>query len=237
VVRLVALTRAELRRRAGFAVPDAPAPEARDARLDAFDGTLTVDPHPGGVTILAPDALGLLAIEVAVLGVHAQGVRRARTYTVEGVAVGDFEVEPERDRAPDWDRFAADLRAALVDPTAIREQLAARHRRYDSFSRPTAARPAEPRVFVDNDATDVATIVEVRAADGIGVLARITDVFAPHGVRVDQAYVSTLGHEVVDTFYVTLGDGSKLTDPDVIAELERELVQRLRSSGSVHDAD
>ena len=68
-------------------------------------------------------------------------------------------------------------------------------------------------MFVDNDATDVATIVEVRAADGIGVLARITDVFAPHGVRVDQAYVSTLGHEVVDTFYVTRADGAEAHRP------------------------
>jgi len=237
VARLVSLARAELRRRAGFGVGEPPVPAGPDPRLAAFDGTLTVDPRPGGVTILAQDALGLLAIEVAALGVHAQDVRRARTYTVDGVAVGEFEVEPARGREPDWDRFAADLRAALVDPTAVREQLVARHRRYDSFSRPTAARPAEPRVFVDNDATDVATIVEVRAADGIGVLARITDVFAPHGVRVDQAYVSTLGHEVVDTFYVTRADGAKLTDPEVIGDLERELLRRLRSSASVHGAD
>jgi len=151
-------------------------------------------------------------------------------------------VEPARGREADWDRFAADLRAALVDPTAVREQLVARHRRYDSFSRPTAARPAEPRVFVDNDATDVATIVEVRAADGIGVLARITDVFAPHGVRVDQAYVSTLGHEVVDTFYVTSPEGAKLTEPDVVADLEDALLVALRpptggSSGSSHVDD
>ena len=43
----------------------------RDPHLDTFDGTLTVDPRPGGVTLVAPDALGLLAVEVAVLGVHA----------------------------------------------------------------------------------------------------------------------------------------------------------------------
>ena len=83
---------------------------------------------PGGVTLVAPDALGLLAVEVAVLGVHAQSVRRARTFTVDGVAVGEFELEPERGREPDWDRFAADLRAALVDPAPIRERLAARSR-------------------------------------------------------------------------------------------------------------
>jgi [protein-PII] uridylyltransferase len=237
VGRLVELTRAELRRRAGDAAAAPCRPDASDPYLEAFDGTLVVDPRPGGVTFVAPDATGLLAVEVAVLGVHAQDVRRARTYTVDGVAIGEFEVEPERDRAPDWAAIERDLRTALLDPTAIREQLGARHRRYHSFSRPTAARPAEPRVFVDNDATDVATIVEVRAADGIGVLARIADTFARHGVRVDQAYVSTLGHEVVDSFYVTRADGAKLTDAETISVIGRELVEMLDPTGFVQSDD
>jgi len=224
--RLVELARQELRRRIGLSVTETTT-TPRDPHLDTFDGTLTVDPRPGGVTLVAPDALGLLAIEVAVLGVHAQSVRRARTFTVEGVAIGEFELEPERGREPDWERIATDLRAALVDPAPIREQLAARGARYGSFTRPTAARPADPRVFVDNDATDAATLVEVRAADGIGVLARITQAIAGRQVRVEQAYVSTLGHEVVDTFYVTAPDGTKLTDPEVVTGLETALLDAL----------
>ena len=45
-------------------------------------------------------------------------------------------------------------------------------------------------------------------------------------MRVEQAYVSTLGHEVVDTFYVTTPDGAKLTDPDVVTGLEDALLAR-----------
>ena len=161
------------------------------------------------------------------LGVHAQDVRRASIYTVDGVAIGEFDVEPERGREPDWDAFTEDLRHALIDPLPMREQLAARERRYGSFSRPRAAHVAEPRVIVDNDATDSATIVEVRAADGIGVLARITAVFAPLGLQVQQAYVSTLGHEVVDTFYVTGVAGEKLFDPGAIAGIERGVLRAL----------
>jgi [protein-PII] uridylyltransferase len=226
VDRLVGRVRAELRRRAGESVVLDSTPE-RPPQLDAFDGTLTVAPRPGGVTLVAPDALGLLAIEVAVLGVHAQRVRRARTFTVEQVAIGEFELEPERGHEADWEQVAHDLRAALVDPASIREQLAARRARYSTFSRPTAARLADPRVLVDNDATAAATLVEVRAADGIGVLARITDAIAGRAVRVEQAYVSTLGHEVLDTFYVTAADGTKLTDPDAVAGLEEALLAAL----------
>jgi [protein-PII] uridylyltransferase len=232
---LVDRARYELRRRAGATALDA-VPGMRDPHLDSFDGTLTVDPRPGGVTLVAPDALGLLAIEVAVLGVHAQSVRRARTFTVDDVAIGEFELEPERGREPDWDRIATDLRAALVDPAPIREQLAARSARYATFTRPTAARPADPRVLVDNDATDAATLVEVRAADGIGVLARITDAIAGRQVRVEQAYVSTLGHEVVDTFYVTTTDGAKLTDPNLVAGLEDALLAALTISSRTSSA-
>jgi [protein-PII] uridylyltransferase len=228
VDRLVERTRVELRRRGGESVDDASlAP--RHPQLDSFDGTLVVDPRPGGVTLVAPDALGLLAVEVAVLGVHAQSVRRARTFTVDDVAVGEFELEPERGREADWVKVAADLRAALVDADPIREQLAARSARYGAFSRPTAARPADPRVLVDNDATSAATLVEVRAADGIGVLARIADAIAGRDVRVEQAYVSTLGHEVIDTFYVTTPEGAKVSDPAVIAGLEQALLAALSS--------
>jgi [protein-PII] uridylyltransferase len=241
VARLVERARVELRRRAGEPVDHAIIPD-RNPHLEDFDGTLTVEPRPGGVTFVAPDALGLLAVEVAVLGVHAQSVRSARTFTVDGVAIGEFEVEPERGRDADWSAVAADLRAALLDAGAVRERLAARSARYGTFTRPTAARPADARVIVDNAATEVATIVEVRAADGIGVLARITDAIAGRGVRVEQAYVSTLGHEVVDTFYVTSPRGTKLTDPDVVTGLEEALLAALgpgtgQSSASRHVDD
>jgi [protein-PII] uridylyltransferase len=231
VDRLVELTRAELRRRAG-ATSVMPEPPIRDPRLDAFDGSLMVEPRPGGVTIVAPDAIGLLALEVAVLGVHAQDVRRARTYTADAIAIGEFDVEPVRGKEPDWDAFARDLRTALVDPVPVREQLAARERRYGPFSRPTAAHPAEARVIVDNEATDSATIVEVRAADGIGVLARITAVFAPLGLRVEQAYASTLGHEVIDTFYVTGPGGEKVVDGEIMAAVQLGVLRALGAAGT-----
>jgi [protein-PII] uridylyltransferase len=109
----------------------------------------------------------------------------------------------------------------------VREQLATRSARYSTFTRPTAARPADPQVLIDNDATAAATLVEVRAADGIGVLARITEVFARREVRVEQAYVSTLGHEVVDTFYVTTPDGTKLVEPDDTGGLATALIDAL----------
>ena len=57
------------------------------------------------------------------------------------------------------------------------------------------------------------TLVEVRVADGIGVLYRITQALVGLDLRVHRAFVSTLGHEVVDTFYVTGVDGEPVHGP------------------------
>jgi len=236
VEQLVEATRATLRSQHPAVVPSA-LDESLRAEVELFDGALRVAPRPGGVTIVAPDALGLLAVEVAVLGVHAQNVHSARTATVGTVAVGEFELEPERGREPDWDQFAEDLRGALRDPEPVRERLHARARRYRQFSRPTAARPAEPRVIVDNELTEAATIVEVRAADGIGVLYRITNAFAQLGLTVVQAYVSTRGHDVTDTFYVTDADGAKLADPAQLGALGRFVLLALESSDFIQSDD
>ncbi|MFN8024958.1 MAG: [protein-PII] uridylyltransferase [Acidimicrobiia bacterium] len=197
------------------------------AGLDAEDGFgVIVEPHEHGAVIVAPDATGLLALEVATLGVHGQDVRRARTFTIGSVAVGDFVVEPRLPTETDWDKFRADLAGALADPIAMAARLAERAHRYSTASRPTAARAAEPRVLVDNSSSR-ATVVEVRAADAIGVLYAITGALASLGVRVEQAYVSTLGHEVVDSFYVTDATGGRIEAPDAVQRISRAVLAAL----------
>jgi [protein-PII] uridylyltransferase len=197
------------------------------AALDETDGYgVIVEPHEHGAVIVAPDATGLLALEVATLGVHGQDVRRARTFTIGPVAVGDFVVEPRLPTEIDWDRFRADLAGALADPIAIAARLGERAHRYASSARPTAAHAAEPRVLVDNTSSR-ATVVEVRAADAIGVLHAITGALAGLGVRVEQAYVSTLGHEVVDSFYVSDATGGRLESSDAVQRVTRTVLEAL----------
>ena len=81
---------------------------------------------------------------------------------------------------------------------------------------PSLASPP-PEVLFD-DSAEGATVVEVRAQDGIGVLHRIVGGLAGHGLDVRTAIVSTLGADVVDAFYVRGRDGGPLPDG---AERER----------------
>jgi len=74
-------------------------------------------------------------------------------------------------------------------------------------------------VSVDNEASDTATVMEVRAPDEIGLLHRITRALFESNLDVVSARVSTLGEIVVDAFYVREPDGSKVTDEGRLSDI------------------
>lgn len=182
----------------------------------------------GEVTVVAPDRPGLFCRVAGALAVHGLDVRSASAAADDGMAVEVFEVEPAFGTPPDWARVTADVERALTGRLSLEARLAERARAYAGRRRAVTARPADPRVLFDDEASASATVVEVRAPDGVGVLYRITRALADCDLDVRSAKVSTLGHEVVDAFYVTEASGAKLTDDDHRREVERAVLAELR---------
>jgi [protein-PII] uridylyltransferase len=153
---------------------------------------------------------------------HRLGVRSAAAASEDGMAVDVFHLDTAREAFPDWQRLERDIAIALDDPGILRTRLGERARSALSSRRlPTAGTD----VVIDNEATPRATVVEVRTDDGPGVLYRVALLLNEAGLDIASAKVETLGHEVVDTFYVgrTAG-GGKLTDPAAIEELRAAIV-------------
>jgi [protein-PII] uridylyltransferase len=198
-----------------------PPPPATDVELAArAAGDLLVEGGDRSLIIAAPDQPRLFSRVVGVLGLSGQDVRGARARsTDDGVAISEFEFEPAFGEPPDWARFEADLRKAMRGRIAIDARLSERAARYARLHRPSAAAAPETRVIVDNDASPDATFFEVRTADRIGVLYGITRTFADLQLDIRHAKVATMGHEVVDSFYLVTEDGEKLLDPELVAEL------------------
>ena len=100
------------------------------------------------------------------------------------------------------------------------------------WQRTVATQVADARfnqVRIDIEASPVATVVEVHARDGLGILYRITGALADLDLDIVSAKVQTLGADVVDSFYVRSSGGAKPTDPAVLAEVERALLHALDS--------
>ncbi|MCU1493304.1 MAG: [protein-PII] uridylyltransferase [Acidimicrobiaceae bacterium] len=164
------------------------------------------------VTIVAPDRVGLLAAAAGALALHRCNVRRATAAAYgPGMAVEVFDVEPLFDRVPDWASVERDVAAILEGTLDLSDRLAEHDRTYARSRRPVSALPPQQHVIVDNDTSDRASIIEVRAPDRLGLLYEITAALTGSGCDVEAALVDTLGHEVVDTFYVRDAEGHKLS--------------------------
>jgi len=224
VAELVSRTAARLSGARPDAAASIPTPE-HVAMMAAGELRVTVD--GGTLTVVAPDRPGLFFRVAGAVALHGLDVRSAvAASSDDGMAVEVLEVTPGFGRAPDWDRVRADIERALAGRLALEARLAERARTY-APRRPTAARPAEARVLFDNEASAAATVVEVRAPDAVGVLYRITRALAEADLDVRRAHVSTLGHEVVDAFYVVDAAGRKVTDPEHLHEVERAILAAL----------
>ncbi len=181
-------------------------------------------------TFVGADRPGLFAKVAGVLALNGLEVLSATVASdAAGRAVEMFDVAPSFGRAPRWDKVAADVGAVLAGRLPLEAKLADRARSYDRHYRRAAASTPAPRVLVDNRASARATVVEVRAPDGVAVLHRITSALASCGLDVREARVSTLGHEVVDAFYVVDGSGAKVTDTASLGAIQEAVLRHLAS--------
>ena len=208
---------------------DAAAPEVTEQQRQlaeaASGGGLHVEYGKSGdmdvVRLAGADRAGFFARITGVLALHGLDVVGVRASTIDGVAVDEFRMAASSGGTPDWSRIERDLRAALAGELDVESRLDAKLRQQSKRRRPQAA--VEPRleVLVSNDASDSTTVVEVRAPDAPAVLYRLAHALSGLHLDIRSAVVATLGHEVVDVFYVTVADpsGRAVQVPD--SEFER----------------
>jgi [protein-PII] uridylyltransferase len=220
VDELVQRTRALL---AGAPTSDVATLAPRQQALVAA-GEFALDVDGEEVTVVALDRPGLLSLSAGVLALHRLDVRSASAFARGRTAVTVFRVSPRFGSPPDWAVVRTDLAHAVEGTLPLAEKLVAREAAY---ARRSPIPVAPPTVRLVDDASDSATVVEVRAPDALGILHRITATLDECGLDVRTAHISTLGADVVDAFYVVGPDGSKVTDPALRAQIEQRILAAL----------
>jgi [protein-PII] uridylyltransferase len=84
-----------------------------------------------------------------------------------------------------------------------------------------------PRLNFDNDASAVATVLELEGADRPGLLFDVARALFELRLSISTAIISTYGERVIDVFYVRDLFGSKLTEGNHRARIEARLLQAL----------
>ncbi len=152
------------------------------------------------VTTVGPDRVGLLASVAATFALRRVPIRAARIWSQGEFGVSVWDVADE-----------------FLNAGALRDQYdAISEGRVDVATRlaPRPPSPGElaPTVVVRPEASDHATVIEVRAADRLGVVYQVSSALAAMEVTVRSAHVSTLGPQAVDVFYVQEASAGALSE-------------------------
>ena len=195
-----------------------PQPQPLDPELVALAerGEIHVDVKPLDenytflVSVVAPDRRGALTAAAGVLALHSLRVVSASVGGDDSYAIDTFVVSPHFGDPPPAELIRQDVIRALdgrLDPVA--EISARRDRELQSAGASTTPDNAQapPRVlwFAPADGDDSRVIVELRAEDRPGLLARVAGALHAQGADICWARVETLGNSVVDAFCVRLG--------------------------------
>ncbi|MCP3910554.1 MAG: [protein-PII] uridylyltransferase [Actinomycetia bacterium] len=209
--------------RVGEVAPEFPTADHRDLMAR---GERAVRVDCDLLTVIDADRPGLFASVAGVMALNGLEVLAANAHTqrLDGrdVALCEFRVMSSFAEPIDWDAVRADLDRALSARLALDARLARRDETYGARGGVSAV-PSRVAVVIDNDLSDVATVVEVHGEDRVALLYRITRALADLRCDLRSARVQTLGRQVVDTFYLLGSDGQKITDSAMLAEIDLSL--------------
>ncbi len=187
-----------------------------DADHDATRAAFALADHPGIFSRLA-GALALVGANVV----------DARTYTSkDGYATAVFWVQDseghpyEAERLP---RLRGMIEKTLGGEVVAREALKTRDKvkkRESQFRFPT-------HISIDNEGSEIYTIIEVDTRDRPGLLYDLTRTLANNNIYIASAVIATFGAQVVDSFYVKDMFGLKLHSKQKQAALDKKLRQAI----------
>lgn len=80
-----------------------------------------------------------------------------------------------------------------------------------------------PRVVIDNEASDDATVIKVDSVNSHGTLLAVVQVIADLNLVIRKAYFSSDGNWFMDAFNVTDRDGNKVLDASTISYIQKTL--------------
>lgn len=92
----------------------------------------------------------------------------------------------------------------------------------------------EPAVFIDNQVSAEATVIEVNARDRLGLVYDILGGMREAQLQVISAQLATYGNKAVDVFYVKNQYGHKIVHEAKLVDVQRALLAVL--AGAVQDA-
>lgn len=172
----------------------------------------------------APHVFTAVANALAQQNLNIQDARvysAANGYTADTFYVLDDNFQPIGDDPARSEKIRESVLEELRLVSGYRDVVSRRTpRQLKQFAVPT-------RTYISNDIVSGHTVLEVISPDRPGLLATIGRVFMDMDIQLQNAKISTLGERVEDIFFISDIDGNPLSDPNLCAELQKEICKQL----------
>ena len=204
---------------------------SRGGRAAAFEWVDRGDGRGTDLTVTADDRPGLLSLLAGTLTVHGLDILGADVFARnDGVVLDTLRVAERPGQRPLRPERRVRLEAVLLEAVSGRLDVADAFRSWraqDRRTRRPGGRAARhPAVRFDQDASAVATVVEVRAPDQPGLAYTLTRTLAEQGIDISSARIATAKALALDVFYVRDAQGRKL-DLETMARVQDALLEAL----------
>jgi [protein-PII] uridylyltransferase len=181
------------------------------------------------VTVVAHDAPFLLSRSCAVLSANDANIFDAAVMTRDdGVIFDRFRVTAVGSGgalAPEaGEKIRADMEAVLAGALEVDRLFAAHRRRWRRMVRPSRTAGRDEVRLAD---AGPYTIIDVYAADSVGLLYRLTDAISRLDLDIHFAKIATRGDGVADAFYVRTRAGAPLSVSEDSDRIRRNLLDVL----------
>jgi [protein-PII] uridylyltransferase len=179
------------------------------------------------IIVYTPDNAGLFSQFAGAIALSGGSIVDAKAFTTtDGFALDVFSVQDAEGEAfgdaGRLGRLRQSIEKTLRGEVRPRQILTHKPQR----GRAKAFR-IRPKVLFDNDASRIATVVEVECLDRPGLLYDVTHAIFESGLSISTAMVATYGERAVDVFYVRDGFGHKIVQPARLAAIEKRLAAAL----------
>ncbi|GAB3729443.1 [protein-PII] uridylyltransferase [Amycolatopsis oliviviridis] len=189
----------------GFVPPEPMGAEQRELVAEAVasgrgEVRITAAGKVVTVVLAVPARAELLAPAAGVLALNSLEVHAAVLRGHEGGRAGVFTASPKFGSLPDVTLLREQFARAVAGTLPLTQRLAAKERDYGGGETPSAG--VKVIWFDDETSGQDTVVVELRAANRIGLLYRVAGALRRCEAEVRWAKVATLGGAVVDSFAV-----------------------------------
>ena len=182
------------------------------------------------VTIYTLDTHGLFARLAGAMAISGANIVDAKIFTLaNGMALDTFSLQDLEGKPFDGPqrlaRLAARVELSLSNRLDIAREL---DNQKSSWPKRDRVFTVQPRVLIDNNASDAFTVIEVNGRDRPGFLHVVTRALTRMSLQIASAHITTYGERAVDVFYVKDMFGLKVVHQPKLKQIAETVEQSIR---------